>query len=416
MKLNNIFGVSFMLFSNVIAKQATEISVYELNRNNSTIGETINTNDAIMYFSDRLDISDNYELGNNKEYIKFVDERNGKEDISASVKAKLFVFVKGVKEKEALFESSPSFKINDKDSKLQHVLNYKVPKQISTLRDLEINLLSEELKFVGHNDEGKRKLVNHFKYFNEKLFSIWQEFKTKFTGYYNPNQIVFNEKKIGDASMLNVINDKLFINEFSQLIHLCGIDTEDGDFFIFDSNSLLSIGKKIGYNSKTYHFSKKLLSIYLQELTHKFDVTVLSMPEGATNELDSHLWKRNLSLERLFEVSNANKRSTSSCYTSQGACEAGTSSCSGHGSCISNKSGCWSCACSSSYNKSLSKTTYWTGNDCSKKDVSAETNLFLWSVISLLVLFVGSIQLLVKVGDEQIPGVLDAATIPKKNI
>ena len=50
------------------------------------------------------------------------------------------------------------------------------------------------------------------------------------------------------------------------------------------------------------------------------------------------------------------------------------------------------------------------------KDVSVEANLFLWTSIALVVILVGGIQLMFGIGNDPLPGVLDAATIPKRVI
>ena len=51
-----------------------------------------------------------------------------------------------------------------------------------------------------------------------------------------------------------------------------------------------------------------------------------------------------------------------------------------------------------------------------QKDVSVEANLFLWTSIALVVILVGGIQLMFGIGNDPLPGVLDAATIPKRVI
>ncbi|GMG56035.1 unnamed protein product [Ambrosiozyma monospora] len=117
--------------------------------------------------------------------------------------------------------------------------------------------------------------------------------------------------------------------------------------------------------------------------------------------------KYSLEVVRVFQRS----RSDPTCWTSEQECTDGSDDCSGHGKCI-DAAGCYRCSCEAQ--KVNGTTTYWTGASCQKKDISAPFNLLLWSSVVLIFAFVAGVQLLVKVGDEELPGVLLAATVQTK--
>lgn len=109
--------------------------------------------------------------------------------------------------------------------------------------------------------------------------------------------------------------------------------------------------------------------------------------------------------------------STPGCYANQLACIEQTDSCSGHGICTLSGSGssCYRCLCSST--EENDRTTYWTGNSCEKVDYSGPFHLIFWTSIIVILLGVSGIKLLSSCGSEELPGVLQAATMQtKKNV
>ena len=111
----------------------------------------------------------------------------------------------------------------------------------------------------------------------------------------------------------------------------------------------------------------------------------------------------------------------STCYQTLDSCTNSTSSCSGHGSCISaSKAGrtCFVCACEASKietgkgtGTNGKKTIYWAGDKCERQDVSGDFVLLAGSVIGLIVLVVGSVGLLAGVGSIELPSVLTGGAL-----
>jgi hypothetical protein len=100
---------------------------------------------------------------------------------------------------------------------------------------------------------------------------------------------------------------------------------------------------------------------------------------------------------------------TASSYSSLEKCEASTNSCSGHGSCEKTSSGSYQCVCQNTYDAERKKTTKWGGNACQKKDVSVETQLFLWTGLGIILTIGAGLSLLYSVGSEPLPGILSVA-------
>lgn len=106
--------------------------------------------------------------------------------------------------------------------------------------------------------------------------------------------------------------------------------------------------------------------------------------------------------------------STPGCYANQLACIEETDSCSGHGICTLAGS-CYRCLCSST--EENDRTTHWTGVACEKVDYSAPFHLIFWTCLITILLGVSGIKLLASCGSEELPGVLQAATMQtKKNV
>ncbi|EGW30025.1 uncharacterized protein SPAPADRAFT_63643 [Spathaspora passalidarum NRRL Y-27907] len=390
MKLINL--VSLSLLTGAFAKIHDSVSsVYELGVSPAEDTYTIGGHDALVYFSDRFGIAEHMSL--RKGNPQLVDFLNQQYELHGEVSAKpnLFISVRGVSE----FDQTPSFKVSS--GHINKLLFRKFPKILSKHTEGKLYQLTPEIKVV--TQDGTSDLFTHFQYFNEQLMQIWNR-------YTQGQQQVLTYK---------LTNDRLFINELSQLIHLGkSEEVEVKDTFFIELSSLLSIKRKIGEDSQTFQYSQKVLFNELQALTNKFNIVIFTEPE--TSKYVQNIHKRDYELSSVFSKRELSGVSGNGQFSSQESCEKATDKCNSHGKCIKVSGSKWGCACESTFNKTSSKTTNWAGYDCSKRDVSVQANLFLWTSIGLLVLLVGGIQLLSSIGNDPLPGVLEAATIPRKNI
>lgn len=392
MKVSNLVSWSLLALSGCASAKSSskanaDVSIYELNKPHPSQLSTISEHQALAYFGDKLGIEDRFELGeSDSKFIEFLNERHSHDNEEQGL-PNLFVYLRGV---EGIGE--PSFMITQR--KNVHKLLFKKLPKLLTKYGNELVQLTPEIRLVTTSeDQEHHALVDHFNYFTEKLFTIWKSYVAK-------------SKQ--DVLSYRLSNDRVFINELSQLIHLGKSKLSPTDTLFVELSSLLSIKHKIG-DSKTFHDSQEVLFRELNKLSSSFNIIIVSNPahdnikevQKRDSELSSTISKAGLAISKAFE--------------SEDACNAATNKCSSHGKCV--KSGSiWSCACKPSFNKETSKTTKWVGYDCSKKDVSVEANLFLWTTLGMLVLFVGGIKLMNSIGNEPLPGVLDAATIPRKNL
>ena len=110
-----------------------------------------------------------------------------------------------------------------------------------------------------------------------------------------------------------------------------------------------------------------------------------------------------------------------SCFESQSECEERTHGCSGHGSCgVARKDqfgtkDCYSCKCVPTVKhkdekgmESDTRTTYWGGPACQKKDVSVPFWLFVGTGVMLAFLITTGIGMLYSMGSEELPSVIGA--------
>ncbi|ORY33980.1 hypothetical protein BCR39DRAFT_491169 [Naematelia encephala] len=102
------------------------------------------------------------------------------------------------------------------------------------------------------------------------------------------------------------------------------------------------------------------------------------------------------------EEPSGNGTLAQSCYTSNDSCSASTS-CNGRGACalkLTTADGeCWGCKCASGF----------AGVECQKEDYSVPFVILIFSTILLLGLLVGSVMLLMTVGDTKLPSTLTLA-------
>ncbi|KAK6464323.1 hypothetical protein DFJ63DRAFT_333894 [Scheffersomyces coipomensis] len=446
MKFLSSLSVSLLTVLSVTSATASTskkvgLTVYELGSSSSSSSSSsapvFNQHESLLYLVDKFDISDHFKLGDlhkNEELIKFIDNQHSSDQ--SQTKPNLMVLVRGSElNEEFITDLIPTFEISGSFKDSYHLIFNKLPKLLKKFthhqhkqhkhhdkhhdQDSKVIELTNEIKLVSANPEDKASLINHFKFFNDQLIQIWKSF-SRGGNNDNGNQIILNSKR---NNQLNLINDKMFINELSQLIHLNEVKVDDKDILFVELNSLISISKKIGQDSQTFKFSGKILKDYLKILSTKFNVSIF-VPSVSSNYKDStkfnqNLYKRNYELNKLFSIQKKRESGSGQVfYASEEACEVNTNNCSGHGKCTQNSksSNNWLCSCSSTFNKEAQKTTVWTGYNCGKQDISAQANLFLWSSVALLAVLIGGIQLLISVGNEPLPGVLDAVAAPKKSL
>lgn len=362
------------------------ISVYELNNPNEGVNLKLDFQTSMLYFADKLGVSDYFNIGEGSaDSIDLIDQIHYDSDSS---KPKLVMTVSGLSKFDHV---DPVFKTFGNG---KQIVSEELVSDIATEKNSTVIELTRELRLVSNQNH---ELVGHFKFFNDKLMGIWQNFKSFGV---KDHSIKF------ETTHVNFINEKGFINELSQLIHLSDIENLSGeDVLFFESHSLNLINKKLGKESTTFQFCENTLIHFLVTLSQTFDITLITTPKPKHIEFT----KRNSELQQVFA-----KKSAGSFFATEEGCKSATSDCSGHGACAQTGDDSWQCLCKPTVSKK--KTTSWTGYDCSVKDVSTQFNLLFWSSLALAITMVSGVKLLASIGGEALPGVLDAATSSKKTL
>ncbi|KAG7840981.1 hypothetical protein KL942_001969 [Ogataea angusta] len=367
--------------------------------------------DSIYNLADEFDVSDFYELDklDNAEALGVgksmsCDRKDGNQ---------LVLIVNGVDEPQAFFEHiKPIILVEGKDdhssNEFRRFLS-ELPSQMKALNsNLKLSKLSSHISILGQNIN-KALSETWSRVFHDKehdsISLFWREISSNYEG------LQFSKRS------LDIIGDEEFISELTQLEFLLKKElvTTD-DKIIVNLQSLTNIYRKTGKNSQAYQTCKKLVSKLISSLLEnsvKYDSTIVVMPlqqQTITMKINDDA-KQGFSLTK--RDSSTVFASANGCFSSQEDCLDSTSTCSGHGLC-SKVGKCWKCVCSATQDSSTGRTTKWTGASCQKKDVSAEANLFLWTTVVLLFVFAAGIKLLVSCGNEELPGVLIAATVPTK--
>jgi hypothetical protein len=164
--------------------------------------------------------------------------------------------------------------------------------------------------------------------------------------------------------------------------------------------------------SNEYHSALKDISSALRDLVASgsdLRLMVIAAPRAACAHKARQMIKRSATssssttlFKRALELTAATGP-----YRSKEACELATDSCSGHGHCRALANGLYACACEKSYNADKRKTTYYAGSACEKKDVSVETQMFLWTGIGIVFAIIAGIKLLFSIDSQPLPGILN---------
>lgn len=194
------------------------------------------------------------------------------------------------------------------------------------------------------------------------------------------------------------------MSEMSTLLDFVESGPTPGKFGAFELKGLGEIQRAFGSRSEQYRVAADSLRAVIQSAIAKGSIN-LAVLTHATRSYE----KRDPQQSPIpSSFPNHPISSTSTCYESQTTCEDSTSSCSGHGECIElSKAGrtCFICACSATED-SMGRTENWAGESCERKDVSGPFVLLAGTTIGLLVIIVGSIGLLYKVGEAALPSTL----------
>lgn len=370
-----------LLTAAITAQTAT---VFHLGNDKNHNVPKISSDAALAYFSEALGANtDNLSLRLGKDTERVMELMNELDDKSQyeGEKPTLFVSLHGM-------EFGPQTTFGSKLFSTDDDIVARISQQLCRRSGYEAIELASEftlLKETSNVDEisNKNELEQSFHILNEVLFKTWEQTK---------NSVGLQTSRI---------TDKFFIDELSKLHVMQKHEHANSDVILVDSYALELVAKKIGVQSNTFQFAQQVMMDYLNGMTGRFDVYVVVKEECDKNRMA----KRSSELNEVF---NFNKRAVSSgaCFSSEEACQVSTDNCQSHGVCSKTKD-CWSCLCSATFNKTTSSTTRWSGADCGKRDISTSANLFLWTTLALLAALVGGVKLLVSVGSQPLPGILE---------
>ena len=97
-----------------------------------------------------------------------------------------------------------------------------------------------------------------------------------------------------------------------------------------------------------------------------------------------------------------------------------TNQCSSHGECVSKNfpvKDTWFCKCSATKKKNEKggvAKTYWAGNACQKVDISVQFHIIFIFAILMAGTIAAAIMAMMRMGDEELPGVLTAGMVSQK--
>jgi len=195
-----------------------------------------------------------------------------------------------------------------------------------------------------------------------------------------------------------------FLSEITTLLDFVESGSTSDKFGAFELKGLGEIQRAFGSGSEQYRTAAESLRAVIQSAIAKgsINLAVLTHASGSHQKRDP----QQSPIPSPFQ--NQPVPFISTCHDSQVTCEDATSSCSGRGECVEvSKAGrsCFICGCSATKD-SAGRTENWVGEACERKDVSGPFVLLAGTTIGLLIVIVGSIGLLYKVGETALPSTL----------
>lgn len=394
--------------------------------------KTIPQRDSILNLAYDFGISQYYDI-EGVENLDNIALSNNEDILTGSTEKKLILVINGAENPSdffGIYETNPSFNIEIKDDRQSSLFKdflKDVPNKLFNIKKQDsysLVKLSNEISILTDSSKDTSYLKNLWnKYFHDsetnQIKSIWNSFKKSVTS----DDTAMDESilKISKRS-IDYINDEAFIDELTQLEFFLNDQLEgyiENDKVIINLDSLVSIFKKTGV-TQTYETCKKIISKLIFEKVGNYDdmdttVVVLPIDQSlmTTKNVESYkkgqhiLSLKKRSLDSIFESSSA-----VGCFSNQLACIESTDSCSNHGIC-SLVGSCWKCVCSATVDEN-DRTSYWTGNSCEKVDYSSQFNLIFWTSLILVITIVSGVKLMYQCGQQELPGVLIAATVQTK--
>jgi len=210
-----------------------------------------------------------------------------------------------------------------------------------------------------------------------------------------------------------------FVSELSALVVFLESDDLSWDRFgAFRITGLRTIADAYGRESEQYTLAASSLTAALRSALSKkphLNVVIFTHPETTRANGVGRVEKRQALPSPVPLPPVGSDRL---CFTSEEICSNSTDSCSGHGACVeANRAGrtCFTCSCEATQD-SEGRTQYWAGSKCERKDVSGPFVLIAGTVITLILIVVGSIALLSGVGNQPLPSVLLTSSAPGMSV
>ncbi|KAK6533133.1 hypothetical protein TWF281_007288 [Arthrobotrys megalospora] len=352
---------------------------------------------------------------------------------NTDVDGTVIVSVGGVESVDAFWTESPSFEIEDSPPFSD------VGTLLKKLESQAGNVMGSSAKSLYSNAKGGFvDVVSPVRASGIDLSADYNEWSNFEAAVGKSDASKFNKKTPSDVDFFEeyMVLKSLAERTIEQVI------AEKATIFIH-LGSLSTIASKDGVSSQKYKIASKLMSKILNQAvkaTGQYPSIVGLIP------LDSKNAKRSENTDFLgdFEIKkrkeaplaptpqpkfaisdedtsvvtplqkNTNKlaRPRPGCFESRDVCGNRTNSCNGRGNCIKSttQSNCWTCICAPTVVKvgGANKTTYWGGNACQKKDISVPFVLFVTFTIGMLLAVGWTINKMIDMGNEELPGELSA--------
>ncbi|KAK6342683.1 hypothetical protein TWF718_008076 [Orbilia javanica] len=400
--------------------------------------EVLTHTESRLSLASRLGLSQFHSIGDGVNIYKLQMVSSSSHRVwvdKTDVDGTILVTIGGVESPDAFWTESPTFEIEDSPPFAD------VGTLLRKLESQAGNVMESEQKSLYSNTKGSFvDIVSPVRKSGIELSADYNEWSKLESAIGKSDAAKFNKKKPADVDFFEeyMVLKSLAENTIDQVI------AEKATIFIH-IGSLSAIAEKDGTSSQKYKVASKLMAKILNQVvkaTGEYPSVVGLIPLDSKNakrsdnvdfvgDFDIKKTKRKEAplvpnTQPKFAANeedtsvvtplqkNANKiaRPRPGCFESRDVCGNRTNSCNGRGNCIKSttQSNCWSCVCSPTVIKvgGANKTTYWGGNACQKKDVSVPFVLFVSFTIGMLLAIGWTINKMIDMGSEELPGELSA--------
>ncbi|KAG1152725.1 hypothetical protein G6F37_003936 [Rhizopus arrhizus] len=365
MKVTSLTTIVASLFTGVVLARTP---VYIFSNEVSTTPEQISFDTFSMFYSHMMDTNQRTSVVVQKEESSWLPKSNNL--FENKLDANLVVLVSSVQTPQDILPTKDtSFYITDGDDIDEYSTLAK--NIVEEKMDQDATVTTFKFPQVCHKETGASNVCSS------------RDTVTRFSRYFSDFETdLFDENKEADKQFMLEVET---VQEYWSTLDISSNN-------LIQLNSLKALVESYGVQSEQYKEATRIIS-YL------FESTVI--PNFQT--VYPH---KSMAAFVFTPVTRFGKRAVDQdvCYKSARACRNGTDHCQGHGQCVEDSNGCFSCQCKPSY----------VGESCEYVDAVGDFQLLFWTSVLLIVITTSVVACIYQSGSDADTGIIMTQSPPKQ--